>query len=1136
MRSSALSSGDVDNDGFADLLVGYWTPSGGLVAVHRTNPDSIVPPDTVSYRSWVEGNYDPPPFDSPIRTYAVPSSPDFLEVEDFNGDGQPDLLVASRDSDLFYLPAGDGSGGLLPAQEKTLPGIVTALTSGETNRADGAADFVVGIAREDGFQVLVFEDPKGAWQADPEELEVAEAVGSLAVGNLDSDYWRDVAVASGDMLHVFHGRDRRLSLSQEEKSAVFPPPEKVLALDSKISSLVVGDLQEDSASELALLLADGAVRLLEFQTDSLSQINQLPILQPRRQGLSGETFKGKLLKTRVSLLGKDDLILFDPRRSRVTVLAADEREETKVSKGDIPLWRKSTLSLPQGLVGVTSLRVNPTALQDLAFLGSALDSLMLASPQGQETFTVTDGGDPTFFCNGDKCLARFQLQGDGDIRDKKCAIPPCEDGECTGPCTLRAALEQANTVGGAIINFDVENVEASGGPFPGVGAPVHLLGDTGSRVGIKDFGIFLEAGNNTLQGLRLDGSFVTIRSGSSGSLVEGNWFGLTAEGAGVGTELSGLTLAEGASGNTVGARSPMLRNQFGSLARVLLADASGNEIVGNWFGLNSQGLSPGTSDGIRIDRGANNLVEINIVANARVGIDILNSSANRVFRNFVGTDATGQTAAGTSHQSILVSGTSNTIGGQSDTLGNVLVSGERGITVCCGSSNTTIQGNWIGVTHTDLAPAVAPQGAPLSLGHAEEGIMLFDGTGAGTQIGCDQPPPSSVSQIGCGNAIGFNGTTTSAPQFPGISLNESATVMGNLIFSNFSHGVGIRSNDNLVARNTVRENVRAGVFVESGTRNTIRANHIDSNGGLGIDLAPSGVTPNDDGDPEPDPPVPPDQDAGANDLQNHPVVVVSEDGATVNVVLHSTPKEDFRVELFLNTACDPRGAGEGEEFIDSVDVRTSDLGLAEVILELDPPINPTEEFITATATQIFAGGALRSTSEFSPCSTLAPAPVIVVNSTGDAELKEGASECDTGGQPVQHEGESEPECTLRAALQFVDGARRSIRFDIPGEGPPVIQPQTKLPDVPSGVDIDAHRIEGEFCWPSVALDGSFLEEDSFGLILTGASSEVRGLALYGFDEGIRLAGEGRHQIRCSFIGLRLDYSRADHRRKGIALE
>src|SRR5437867_1658622 len=62
--------------------------------------------------------------------------------------------------------------------------------------------------------------------------------------------------------------------------------------------------------------------------------------------------------------------------------------------------------------------------------------------------------------------------------------------------------------------------------------------------------------------------------------------------------------------------------------------------------------------------------------------------------------------------------------------------------------------------------------------------------------------------------------------------------------------------------NRIQNNGGDGIFVESGIKVNINSNSISDNGGLGIDLAPDGVTPNDPQDP----------DTGANDLQNFPVI------------------------------------------------------------------------------------------------------------------------------------------------------------------------------------------------------------------------------------------------------------------------
>src|SRR5690606_2114944 len=70
--------------------------------------------------------------------------------------------------------------------------------------------------------------------------------------------------------------------------------------------------------------------------------------------------------------------------------------------------------------------------------------------------------------------------------------------------------------------------------------------------------------------------------------------------------------------------------------------------------------------------------------------------------------------------------------------------------------------------------------------------------------------------------------------------------------------------------------------------------------------------------------------------------------------------------------------------------------------------------------------------------TIVPAPV-VVNSTGDDPLDADLDEedgCSTGGS-VMRDGQSEPECTLRAAMERVAARVESqpikIEFDIPGD-------------------------------------------------------------------------------------------------------
>src|SRR5438132_4359084 len=146
------------------------------------------------------------------------------------------------------------------------------------------------------------------------------------------------------------------------------------------------------------------------------------------------------------------------------------------------------------------------------------------------------------------------------------------------------------------------------------------------------------------------------------------------------------------------------------------------------------------------------------------------------------------------------------------------------------------------------------------------------------------------------------------------------------------------------AGNTIAFNAGVGVDVLAGSGNTISDNSIFSNGGLGIDLAPAGITPNDKRD----------GDVGANQLQNFPDLQSAASGGssgTVRGKLESLPSSSFRIEVFGNAACDPSGNGEGQRFLASADVMTNNGGNGE--FAVTAAFAPSD-YITATASRPYS--------------------------------------------------------------------------------------------------------------------------------------------------------------------------------------
>jgi hypothetical protein len=271
-----------------------------------------------------------------------------------------------------------------------------------------------------------------------------------------------------------------------------------------------------------------------------------------------------------------------------------------------------------------------------------------------------------------------------------------------------------------------------------------------------------------------------------------------------------------------------------------------------------------------------------------------------------------------------------------------------------------VQGNYIGTDVTGKV-ALANPGSGIVVfsinnligGTAPGAGNVISGNSVGVQIG-GGTSATLTGNLVQGNLIGLNATgDASLPnQFDGVALSTAS--------SNTIGGEG-------AAGNTIAFNGRNGIIVWSGTGNQLFGNSIFSNGALGIDLAPVGMTANDSGD----------ADTGANSLQNFPLLTsVQSSGGnlTVQGTLNSTPGQAFRIELFSNAACDAVGNGEGQVFLGFTNVNTDGAGNASFSVPA-ATASLVGSSLTATATSLSTG----ATSEFSPCLNATPTAVTLVS-------------------------------------------------------------------------------------------------------------------------------------------------------------
>ena len=217
----AVAVGDFNADGLQDLAV----------ANHDSN--------TVSVLLGVgNGDFQEAP-QSPI---AVGTTPVWIAVGDFNGDGKPDLAVANVNSDTVSVLLGNGDGTFQAAQTFAVGDGPTSVTAGDFNR-DGVQDLATGNWFSGDVSVLLGIGNRTFEQ--PASLPSGVSVISPVVGDFDGDGKLDLAVAnySNNNISVFWGNG----------DGTFQQPPLIVPSGGALpNGVVVGDFDGDHKLDLAV--------------------------------------------------------------------------------------------------------------------------------------------------------------------------------------------------------------------------------------------------------------------------------------------------------------------------------------------------------------------------------------------------------------------------------------------------------------------------------------------------------------------------------------------------------------------------------------------------------------------------------------------------------------------------------------------------------------------------------------------------------------------------------------------------------------------------------------------------------------------------------------------------------------------
>jgi hypothetical protein len=245
----AVAVADFDGDGAPDLAV--LNADDDTVTILLNNGDG-------SFRS------------APGGSVTVPDTTTAFVAGDFNGDGKPDLAVASGSPGRVSVLPGQGDGTFASALSSTfqLGALPSAMASADID-GDGRRDVVVTEGAPSQVDVLLGKGDGTFAAASQSPFRAGSGAVWIAIGDLNGDGRRDLAIANGGTANV-------TVLLNSGSGNFAPAPGSPIAVGFSPTSVAIGDLDGDGRATDLAVAGSSSVAVLVGSAGSFRALSGSP--------------------------------------------------------------------------------------------------------------------------------------------------------------------------------------------------------------------------------------------------------------------------------------------------------------------------------------------------------------------------------------------------------------------------------------------------------------------------------------------------------------------------------------------------------------------------------------------------------------------------------------------------------------------------------------------------------------------------------------------------------------------------------------------------------------------------------------------------------------------------------------------